>query len=505
MKEEKKIRIESEEHFRMLMAGIKDYAIIILDESGLVVSWNEGAERIKGYNAHEITGQHFSKFYSKEDILKGKPEYGLKMASIDGRFEDEGWRLRKDGSRFYANVVISALTDESGKLRGFAKVTRDISERKEAERETKELKQRLSLALEAGEVGVWDYDLENSKMWRSAKLNVILGFCDLAPDWHSEPFFSFVASEHRAFVEHLLEEAVRTGHLSLECKIIRADNAIRWISSKGEIVKDAQGKPSRIVGTIVDITALREREDNEKVLAVMKEREDFIATLTHDMKNPLIGANRILELLINDCRGQLTEQQLEMLGCLKESNHGLLNLIRNVIDVYRFETDANALVLEDANLNSLVTSIVKQIDPLAKLRGINVTTELPAQMKTALMDYNAMSRVLKNLLDNALKFAPDNGNVCVRLFCSENESIVEVEDDGPGIPLDERVHLFERFSQGTAGRGFAGGSGLGLYLCKQIMKSHRGHIEVLSHQKEKGATFQFRIPLQTTIKQTSVA
>jgi PAS domain S-box-containing protein len=126
---------QSEERFRLTVSNVKDYAILMLDPEGRVISWNEGAERIKGYRADEIIGQHFSRFYPAEDIKAGKIEAELKQATENGRVEDEGWRVRKDGSRFWANVVITALRDESGSLRGFGKVTRDISERKRAEQE----------------------------------------------------------------------------------------------------------------------------------------------------------------------------------------------------------------------------------------------------------------------------------------------------------------------------------------------------------------------------------
>jgi PAS domain S-box-containing protein len=123
----------SEEQFRLLVDGVKDYAIFMLDPAGNVVSWNTGAEQIKGYRAHEILGHHFSCFYTSEDIESEKPERELERAAKDGRYEEEGWRLRKDGSRFWASVVITALRDESGNLRGFAKVSRDITKRVEAE------------------------------------------------------------------------------------------------------------------------------------------------------------------------------------------------------------------------------------------------------------------------------------------------------------------------------------------------------------------------------------
>ncbi len=135
----------------MLVDTVRDYGVILLDPDGKVLSWNGGAERLKGWTADEIIGQHFSKFYPPEDVQRGKTEQELKEAAEHGRFEDEGWRLRKDGSRFWANVVITAVHDETGLLRGFAKVTRDITERKEAEETQRALLQQREARLAAEE------------------------------------------------------------------------------------------------------------------------------------------------------------------------------------------------------------------------------------------------------------------------------------------------------------------------------------------------------------------
>src|SRR5579872_7247235 len=133
---------ESEQQFRLLVQGVTDYAIYMLDPEGRVASWNSGAERIKGYTAEEILGQHFSTFYTEEDRAAGRPATGLAVARQEGRWEHEGWRVRKDGSRFRAHVVIDAIRDEQGGLIGFAKVTRDVTERVEAQ-------EQLELAREA--------------------------------------------------------------------------------------------------------------------------------------------------------------------------------------------------------------------------------------------------------------------------------------------------------------------------------------------------------------------
>jgi PAS domain S-box-containing protein len=140
---------QSEEWFRLMVENVRDYAIFMLDPGGRVVSWNRGAQRLKGYRAAEILGQHFSRFYPKEDIERGKPQQELVVAAAEGRLEDEGWRVRKNGTRFWANVVITALPDQTGTLRGFAKVTRDVTERKRAEELRARLTRQLMVAQDA--------------------------------------------------------------------------------------------------------------------------------------------------------------------------------------------------------------------------------------------------------------------------------------------------------------------------------------------------------------------
>ena len=144
----------SEDSFRLLVESLKDYAIVMLDPSGHVASWNAGAERFKGYRAEEIVGQHFSCFYPADAVQRGLPEKELKAAAKDGRFEDEGWRVRKDGKKFWANVIISALRGKDGTLRGFSKVTRDLTERKQAEEQIQQQSKEI-MELSTPVMQVW--------------------------------------------------------------------------------------------------------------------------------------------------------------------------------------------------------------------------------------------------------------------------------------------------------------------------------------------------------------
>ena|ERR1044071_8270875 len=148
--------LQTQDLMRLLVDSVKDYAIILLDKEGKVLTWNAGAERLKGWKAHEIIGQHFSKFYPPEEVAKGKTELELKTTAEEGRFEDEGWRIRKDGSRFWANVIMTALRDKEGQLRGFGKVTRDLTRPREAEEKLKRQAQEILEMATVPVVQVWE-------------------------------------------------------------------------------------------------------------------------------------------------------------------------------------------------------------------------------------------------------------------------------------------------------------------------------------------------------------
>jgi len=194
----------SEERFRLLVTGVKDYAILMLDPEGRVASWNAGAERIKGYHAEEILGKHFSVFYPAEEVERGKPHFELKVAAREGRIEDEGWRVRRDGSQFWANVVITALRDEKGRLRGFGKVTRDMTERRSAEEDMETRNAQLEAANE--ELRAFSYSVSHDLR---APLRAIDGF-SLAV---LEDYETKLDTEGKTYLQRIRVAAGRMGQL----------------------------------------------------------------------------------------------------------------------------------------------------------------------------------------------------------------------------------------------------------------------------------------------------
>lgn len=233
-------------------------------------------------------------------------------------------------------------------------------------------------------------------------------------------------------------------------------------------------------------------DEGSKRLAILEQHEEFMATLTHDLKNPLIGANRILELMAEEVMGVVTSEQSDLLLGLRDNNKLLLSMIQNLIEVYRFEKDVNAVFLENTDLLRIIESCVDDIAPIAKNRDIKVNKVFPQNLKEVMADASAIRRVVQNLLDNALKFTPSGGQITLAVRPTNGMVELEIEDTGPGMSTEEQSKLFQRFSQGRVGKKYTPGTGLGLYLCKKIVDAHNGAISC-SSQLGVGTKFAFRL------------
>jgi PAS domain S-box-containing protein len=270
---------ESEERFRLLVEGAKDHAIFMLDPDGRVISWNSGAEAIRGYTAQEIIGRHWSCFYLPEEVERGKPEWLLKTAAERGVVDDEGWRVRKDGSRFWAEVTLSVLRDDSGRIQGFSNITRDITERKRAEIESRAREQRLRLAADAAQLGIFEWTVPtDTVVWENKRMYEIFGIPETTDPVNRDRFVrETLHPEDLPRFSQELEESMQPGALFRGAYRIRRvnDGQWRWIQyfSKFELTPD--GKPLRLLGVLEDIT---ERKQAEYVLREQAE----LLEIAHD-------------------------------------------------------------------------------------------------------------------------------------------------------------------------------------------------------------------------------
>src|SRR5689334_9604590 len=269
---------EGDELFRLLVESVKDYAIFLLDTEGNILTWNEGAERIKGYKPHEIIGKHFSTFYPYEIVERGWPAYELVQAAEQGRFEDEGWRVRKDGTLFWASVIITALKDKEGTLYGFSKVTRDLTERRETEQKLKESEERYRLLVSGvkdyaifmldpkGYILTWNEGAQRIKGYASAE---IIG-------QHFSKFYT-PESAKTGWPDRELELATEQGTFSDEGWRVRKDGSTFWANVVITALRDTNGDIYGFAKVTRDMSERREWE--EKIQNLNNELRARIAQL----------------------------------------------------------------------------------------------------------------------------------------------------------------------------------------------------------------------------------
>jgi len=277
--------LESEERFRILVGGVQDYAIFTLDPHGKVVTWNAGAELMKGYSADEIIGQSFSRFYPQEDIDRGKPEEDLQIAVSDDRFETECWRERKDGSRFYANLVITAVRSRSGSLLGFSEISRDITERKRAEEAQHKSAEEFRAAFEDAPFGMCLSSLDNQLLRVNQALCQLLGYSKeelLAEGWRGLAHSDDLGRLRRAADEMRIGRAASA---EFEKRYIHKQGNVIWVHMRVSVVRDRRGEPAQFITHVQDITDRRHMEDElRKLVSVVESSSDFIGTATMEGK-----------------------------------------------------------------------------------------------------------------------------------------------------------------------------------------------------------------------------
>ena len=250
------------ERLRLLVESAKEYAIIMTDTKGRVLEWNPGAERITGYAQEEVLGAKADLIFTPEDRKAGAPERELLEAERTGEAQDQRWHLKKDGARFFADGVMTALRDDGGNLRGFAKVLRDSTERELTEEALRRSEERLRLALETVQLGDWEMNLSTQRAQRSLRHDQIFGYDALLPEWSYDVFLEHVLPEDRAHVDKEFGASLAEGApWDFECRIAPQGGGTRWIWARGKPYRDAAGKPVRMLGTVMDVTGRKEAEE----------------------------------------------------------------------------------------------------------------------------------------------------------------------------------------------------------------------------------------------------
>jgi PAS domain S-box-containing protein len=499
--------LTEEGRYRLLIEAVTDYAIYMLDASGVVTTWNPGAHRIKGYAANEIIGQHFSRFYTEDDKKTGLPARALETAKREGKFEAEGWRVRKDGSRFWAYVVIDPIRDHSGQVIGFAKITRDLTERKAAEQVLHRSEEQFRLLVQ----GVSDYaiyllDLEGKVTNWNLGAQRIKGY--FANEIVGQHFSRFYTDEDRAagIPQTALETARRDGRFEKEGWRIRKDGSRFWAHVVIDAIRDDDGNTIGYAKITRDITERKKAEEElerAREFSLQAQKLEAIGQLTggiaHDFNNLLMAILGSLELL----RKRLPDdsKSIALLENAAQGAHRGTALTKRMLAFAR-NYELNKEVIDISTLvHGMKDLVERSIGP-----SFNIETRFPLSLNPVEADANQLELALLNLSLNARDAMADGGEI---VLAAREENItaghrsgleagryirLSVTDTGEGMDQETLLRATEPF---FTTKGVGKGTGLGLSMVHGFAEQSGGRF-ILHSQKGAGTTAELLLPVAKT-------
>jgi PAS domain S-box-containing protein len=485
-------RVMSDAQYHALVDAIEDCAIFMLDLDGCIVSWNTGARRIKGYEAHEIIGQHLSRFYPAEAIARGWPEYELKQAYATGRFEDEGWRVRRDGTLFWANVVITAARNAEGEIIGYAKCTRDLTAKRAEEEKLRLSEERFRLMVEnVSDYAIFMLDPDgNITSWNTGAMRIkgyqpaeILG----------KHFSTFYCPEDLAANVPAIElqTAIRAGRVENEGWRVRRDGSLFWAN----VVITAVYDEHRVLRGFAKVTRdMSERKRLEQLETSSRRISEFLATLAHELRNPIAPVRNAVGVM--QMEHDMTPRVAACRDIIDRQTAHLSRLVDDLLDVGRITTGKIELRIARAEMSDIVARSIEVVKPFTDERAQQVLIDLPPESVQVMGDMTRLVQVVQNLLNNASKFSPHGSEIRIVVKHERNALLLKVIDTGRGISPKGLTNIFDLFVQedqylnpGEAGLG------IGLTLCRSIVEMHGGSIAAASDGAGRGSTFVVRLPL----------
>jgi hypothetical protein len=487
-----------EQRLQLLIDAVTDYGIFVLDPQGHIVSWNAGAQRLEGYSREEILGHHFSVFYPPEAVAAGWPQEELRRAVQLGRFEDEGWRVRKDGSRFWANVVITVLREPDGKLAGFAKITRDLTERRRHEEELRQSEQRLRLLVEnVRDYAIFMLDTDGIVRSWNGGAQAITGYsADEIIGRHLSTFYT-PEDVQAGKAARELQVAREQGRVEDEGWRVRKDGSLFWANVIVTAVRDSAGE---LIGFAKVTRDMSERKRLEELERSSRRVNEFLAMLAHELRNPLApirNAVTIMQLetlvspVLRNCRDVIDRQLTHV-----------TRLVDDLLDVGRLTTGKLKLRKELLRIGEVVNRSVETARPLIEARRHQLRVELPEAPAYVNGDSVRLSQVVQNLLVNAAKYTPDGGKIVLEVEQVDGFVTVTVTDNGRGIEPAQLERIFELFMQADTGASSESGLGIGLTLARSLVELHGGSISASSAGLGQGSSFVVRLPASVGVTET---
>jgi len=488
---------ENEAKYSLLVDSIKDYAICMLDPGGYIITWNSGAEKLKGYTKAETINKHFSLFYTEEARERKHPENELKIAKEKGRFEEEGWRVRKDGTKFWANVVITPIYNEKKQHLGFTKITRDLTEQKnlednliKANEALKESEERSRLLIAGvkdyaiflltpeGKIATWN---EGAKRIKGYEAQDVIGK-------HFSVFYTPEATSNQ-YPQFELAKALEDGRFEDEGWRVKKDGTKFWANV---IITPIYNAKKQHIGFTKITRDLSERIKNEEIMKKNRELhkvntdlDNFIYTVSHDLKSPISNLEGLVSHMETQISPKLDDMEKQILEMLKTSILKLDSTIGSLIEITKAQKNTEDKA-EIVSFKEVLEDVKEEMSSIIAYSKAKIKEDLNVEELKFGKAY--LKSIIYNLLSNAIKYrSPERvPEIQISTYREGNKTILSIKDNGLGLTKDQEVKIFSMFKRFHS---HVGGTGLGLYIIKRTIENNGGEIEVHS-QLNEGTEFK---------------
>ena len=491
---EKKVQ-ESEKRYKMIFDTTTE-GLWIYDDNHLISMANNQMAIMLGYDEDkDLIGKKVTDFMDAEESADHKEKTRQRKHGNIASYERK--LKRKDGSHIWVRGAGTPYLNEEH-FQGYFSMFTEITDLKKAEDALIESKERLDLAIESGQTGVWELDLEKDTSIRNLRHDQIFGYTKPIKDWGQKKFLEHILQEDRKHVQKDFKRATETGIFKTECRIIWPDNSIHWIYASGRLELNIKTKSDKLIGTVIDITDRKNLEDklNKNVVELErsnKELEQFAYVASHDLKEPLRMVSSYTQLLSERYKDKLDQDANDFIGFAVDGAMRMQSLINDLLSYSRVNTQGK--VFREVNMQTKLGEVIALINKSITEKNALITND---NLPIINADDSQMQQLLQNLIGNALKFCNKMPLIYIGVQENKDEWLFSVKDNGIGIESQYKDKIFLIF-QRLHNRSEYSGTGIGLAICKRIIEMHKGNIWFES-EPGKGTTFFFTIPKKAEIQ-----
>ncbi|MEO5881675.1 MAG: ATP-binding protein [Caldimonas sp.] len=473
-----------------VLAQMED-AVVACDDAGHVIYLNPAAQARYGTSSSAALGRSWTDLYEERWSEPGDRQKAAEELARTGVSRCHTLHVTPAGAQIDVETTTTRLSDAEGAPIGYLSVIRDVSDREQIEVALRESRAHLRFMLDSAGVGDWDLDLATFEARHSLRHDQCFGYSEPAPAWSADIFFAHVHPEDRERIRAGFTAAIVTpADWHFECRVVWPDDSIHWIEVHGAVYRDGNA-PARMLGTIVDATGRKLVE--ETLRSADRSKDEFLATLAHELRNPLAPIRNALEIMRLTREPQTLESARNI---IERQLRQMIHLVDDLLDISRITQGKFELRPDRVDVLAVLQNAVETSRPLIDARRQELVLRLPpAQSLTVRADSTRMVQVVANLLNNAAKYTPEGGRITLGASRVGGQAVVTVEDSGLGMPVAMLPRVFDMFTQIDRGlERSQGGLGIGLALVKKLVEMHGGSVHAESEGENRGSRFTIRIP-----------